>query len=364
MGQKYWHFILLALDETGFHMMSELSSTAWLNGYFDRGLMRVPTLKSEIEEIAKRYGQGHIYASTACLGSEIDGYILKMHECQEAGDASGRKRWHDEIVKFVNWCISTFGKDNFCFEIQPSRTHDQLVVNTLMPSIAKAFNLPLCITSDAHYLTKEDAPIHKAFLNSKQGDREVDEFYSATWLQSEEEILGHLEGTPVDYEQCCKNSMVIFDRVQDFTLRKPQEVPEAPVPLKPKRHVECTKYPTLARLYESDSEQERFWVNECIDQLKERGLYNDQYVSRLEEEADVMDYIGQKLGTCIFAYPLFLRHYIDLVWKMGSTICPGRGSAGGGLSHWLLGVTGTDPIVSGAWFARFLNKDRIELPKH
>lgn len=362
MGQKYWHFILLALDETGFHMMSELSSTAWLNGYFDRGLMRVPTLKSEVEEVVKRYGQGHIYASTACLGSEVDGYILKMHECQEAGDVPGRKRWHDEIVKFVNWCISTFGKDNFCFEIQPSRTHDQLVVNTLMPSIAKAFHLPLCITSDAHYLTKEDAPIHKAFLNSKQGDREVDEFYSATWLQSEEEILGHLEGTPVDYEQCCKDSMAIFDRVQDFTLRKPQEVPEAPVPFKPKRHVECSKYPTLAKLYRSDSEQERFWVSECVDQLKERGLYNDQYVSRLEEEADVMDYIGQKLNTCIFAYPLFMRHYIDLIWRCGSTIGVGRGSAGGGLSHWLLGITGTDPIVSGSYFWRFLNKERVELP--
>lgn len=343
-------------------MMSELSSTAWLNGYFDRGLMRVPTLKSEVEEVVKRYGQGHIYASTACLGSEVDGYILKMHECQEAGDVPGRKRWHDEIVKFVNWCISTFGKDNFCFEIQPSRTHDQLVVNTLMPSIAKAFHLPLCITSDAHYLTKEDAPIHKAFLNSKQGDREVDEFYSATWLQSEEEILGHLEGTPVDYEQCCKDSMAIFDRVQDFTLRKPQEVPEAPVPFKPKRHVECSKYPTLAKLYRSDSEQERFWVSECVDQLKERGLYNDQYVSRLEEEADVMDYIGQKLNTCIFAYPLFMRHYIDLIWRCGSTIGVGRGSAGGGLSHWLLGITGTDPIVSGSYFWRFLNKERVELP--
>lgn len=306
-------------------MMSELSSTAWLNGYFDRGLMRVPTLKSDVEDVIKRYGQGHIYASQACLGSELSTYVLKMHDCQEKGDKEGRKHWHDEIVKFVSWCTNTFGKDNFCFEIQPSRSHDQLILNSIMPSIAKAFKLPMCITCDAHYLTKEDAPIHKAFLNSKQGDREVDEFYSATWLQSEDEILEHLEGTPVDYEQCCKDSMAIFDRVQDFTLRKPQEVPEAPVPFKPKRHVECSKYPTLSKLYESDSEQERFWVNECIDQLKERGLYNDQYVSRLEEEADVMDYIGQKLDTCIFAYSLFMRHYIDLIWSCGSTVGVGRG---------------------------------------
>ncbi len=136
------------------------------------------------------------------------------------------------------------------------------------------------------------------------------------------------------------------------------------MPFKPKRHVECPKYPTLAKLYESDSEQERFWVNECIGQLKERGLYNDQYVSRLEEEADVMDYIGQKLDTCVFAYSLFMRHYIDLIWKCNSTVGVGRGSAGGGLSHWLLGITGTDPIVSGSYFWRFLNKERIELPEY
>lgn len=362
MGQKYYHFILLALDEIGYHMMCELSSTAWLNGYYDRGLMRVPTLKSEVEDIIKRYGQGHIHASTACVGGQLGSLVLKMNAAQEVGDKQGRKQAHDEIVNFVRWCIDVFGKDNFSIEVQPSRSHDQLIVNSILPNIAKVFDLPLCVTSDAHYLTKDDQAVHEAFLNSKQGDREVAEFYSATWLQTEEEILGHIEGTPIDYEQCCKNSIAILDKVQEFKLRRPQEVPEAPVPFKERRHVESEKYPTLARLYESDSEQERFWVNECIDQLKNKNLYTDQYLSRLEEEADTMAYIGEKLDTCVFAYPLFMRHYIDLVWSCGSTLGCGRGSAGGGLSHWLLGITGTNPLVSGATWWRFLNKERVELP--
>ena len=362
MGQKYYHFILLALDEIGYHMMCELSSTAWLNGYYDRGLMRVPTLKSEVEDIVKRYGQGHIHASTACVGGQLGSLVLKMNAAQEAGDKQGRKLAHDEIVNFVRWCVNVFGKDNFSIEVQPSRSHDQLIVNSILPNIAKVFDLPLCVTSDAHYLTKDDQAVHEAFLNSKQGDREVAEFYSATWLQTEEEILEHIEGTPIDYEQCCKNSIAILNKVQEFKLRRPQEVPEAPVPFKEKRHVESEKYPTLARLYESDSEQERFWVNECIDQLKNKNLYTDQYLSRLEEEADTMAYIGEKLDTCVFAYPLFMRHYIDLVWSCGSTLGCGRGSAGGGLSHWLLGITGTNPLVSGATWWRFLNKERVELP--
>lgn len=350
--QTYYHFILLALDEVGFHMMSELSSTAWLNGYYDRGLMRVPTLKSDVEEIIERYGQGHIFASTACLGSELDRLVLEMVHAQEQGDKAGRKAAHDKIVAFVRWCVSTFGKENFALEIQPSRSADQFAVNSVMPSIAKAFGLPLCITSDAHYLTKDDRNVHEAFLNSKNGDREVAEFYSATWLQSEDEILEHLQGTPVNYEECCNNSIKILERVQDFKLQKPQEVPEAPVPDIPKREIRCPEYPTLSKLYSSDNPQERYWVNECIDKLKEKSLYNKQYVSRLEEEADTMDYIGQKLGTCIFAYPLFMKHYIDLIWRCGSCIGCGRGSAGGGLSHWLLGITGTDPIVSKSFFWR------------
>lgn len=324
-NQPYYHFILLALDATGFQMLSELSSGAWLNGFYDRGMYRVPTLKTEVETIVKKYGQGHVYASTACLGSQLDKLIIKMADCEQIGNINGRKEAHDEIVSFLSWCISTFGKDNFALECQPAVSREQIIVNNIMPSIAKAFDLPICITSDAHYLTKEDREVHKAFLNSKEGDREVDEFYAACWLQSEDEILEHITETKLDYEQCCENSMNILKRVQDYTLRRNQEIPEAPVPETSPKEGQLTQYPTLSKLYASDNPQERYWVNECVDQLDKRGLRNEKYLSRLEEEADTMDYIGQQLGTCIFAYPLFMKHYIDLIWECGSTVGVGRG---------------------------------------
>lgn len=361
-NQPYYHFILLALDATGFQMLSELSSGAWLNGFYDRGMYRVPTLKTEVETIVKKYGQDHIYASTACLGSQLDKLIIKMADCEQAGNANGRKEAHDEIVSFLSWCTNTFGKDNFALECQPAVSHEQIVVNNIMPSIAKAFDLPICITSDAHYLTKKDREVHKAFLNSKDGDREVDEFYAACWLQSEDEILEHIADTKLDYKQCCENSMNILKRVQDYTLRRNQEIPEAPVPETSPKEGQLTQYPTLSKLYASDNPQERYWVNECVDQLDKRGLRNEKYLSRLEEEADTMDYIGQQLGTCIFAYPLFMKHYIDLIWECGSTVGVGRGSAGGGLSHYLLGITQTNPFDSHSYFWRFLNKGRLQLP--
>ena len=64
-GQKYYHFILIAKDAIGHRALRELSSRAWLNSYTDRKMERVPTLKSELEEVVKKF-PGHLIATTAC----------------------------------------------------------------------------------------------------------------------------------------------------------------------------------------------------------------------------------------------------------------------------------------------------------
>ena len=37
----------------------------------------------------------------------------------------------------------------------------------------------------------------------------------------------------------------------------------------------------------STDKYERYWVNQCVGKLEEKGLLNDEYLSRLEEEADI-----------------------------------------------------------------------------
>ena len=63
-GQPYYHFILIAKDAIGHKGLRELSSKAWYNSYYDRGMERVPLLKSELAEIMKRY-KGHFMGTTA-----------------------------------------------------------------------------------------------------------------------------------------------------------------------------------------------------------------------------------------------------------------------------------------------------------
>ncbi len=66
-------------------------------------------------------------------------------------------------------------------------------MNKKLVELSEEMGVKYIITNDAHYLKKEDRPIHKAFLNSQQGDREVDDFYATTYLMSDEEIYHYME---------------------------------------------------------------------------------------------------------------------------------------------------------------------------
>lgn len=358
-GQRYWHFILIAKDAIGAKMLRKLSSNSWMNSYFDRGMERVPTLKAEIMACVDEFGKGHLIASSACLGSELDYCILEMDKAERVGNLEGKVEYYYRIIDFVNWCKSVFG-DDYYFEIQPAQSKEQMIVNRRMKALSDYFGVKIVVTTDAHYLKKNDREVHKAFLNSKQGDREVDEFYAYAYLQTTEEVIQNLEGTGLDYAELEANTLEVKNKIQDFGFAHKQQVPQVSVKDYPKV-MSKMGYKTLDYLYSSDNPQERYWVNYCCDKLKELNLFNDTYLARLEEEADIQKVIGEKLGTCMFAYPIFLQHYIDSFWEIGSTVGAGRGSACSGLNHYLLGITQLDPIKYNLPYWRYSNKERIEL---
>ena len=358
-SQKYWHFILIAKDEIGAKMLRKLSSNSWMNSYFDRGMERVPTLKEELEACIFEFGTGHLIASTACLGSELDHCILEMDKAEKVGNLEGKTEYYNRIIDFVKWCYLLF-KDDFYFEVQPAQSKEQLIVNRRMKALSNYFGIKIVVTTDSHYLKKSDREVHKAFLNSKQGDREVDSFYSYAYLQTTEEVIANLADTGLDYEELEANTLEVKNKIKDFGFAHKQQVPQVEVPNYDKKK-SFLKYPTLNYLFESDNPQERYWVNYCINRLKELDLYNEEYLARLEEEADIQKVIGDKLETCMFAYPIFLQHYIDSFWEIGSTVGAGRGSACSGLNHYLLGITQLDPIKYNLPYWRYSNKERIEL---
>ena len=365
-GQKYYHFILIAKDAIGHKALREMSTQAWRNSYVDRKMERVPLLKSELADIMSRY-KGHVIATTACIGGELGSEIIAAEEAEAVRDYDTAQLHLGKIHNLVTFCKSIFGED-FYLEIAPSTKEDQIAVNRRTKRIGEALDVKLVVGTDAHYLTKAERQVHKAYLNSKNGEREVDDFYEFSRLMDSEEVFELLNLAYNDNDfinEILDNTLEIQDKVTSYSLENKQMIPKVEVTNYTASNARWrfSNHSLLNELLTSDNIQERYWVNECLKSLEEKGLLlNDEYLTRLETEADVIKDIGEKLDDCLFAYFNTFKHYIDLFWECGSIVGPGRGSSTGFLSNYLLGITQLDPIRWELPYWRFLNKERAELP--
>ena len=367
-GQKYYHFILIAKDAEGHRQLRELSSLAWMNSYFDRGLERVPTLKEDLARIISK-NPGHVIATSACMGGELGSNILEMEKARQIGDQVTAEKAKQNIIDFVFFCKDLFDND-FYFEVAPAASKEQIIVNKKIAELSIVFDVNMVIGSDAHYLTKEDRYVHEAYLNSKGGERETAQFYEYAYLQSYDDIEKNLAPSIADLiPKMYVNSLEIYDKIEFYDLTHPQVIPKVDVKdypswgMTPSKYFEGINgdYPILCNMLKSENKYEKYWVNQCCDKLHKIGKFNEEYLSRLEEEADIKKTIGEKLGTNMFSYPITLQHYINLFWECGSIVGAGRGSSCSGLNHYLLGITQLDPIQWSLPFWRYLNKERVEL---
>ena len=366
-GIKYNHFILAAKDAIGHKALRELSSIAWYNAYVDRGMERVPITKEELATVMAKY-KGHVVATTACMGGELSTAAYNMTLAENVNDTASARVFYDQICNFIGYCKSVFG-DDFYIECAPSTADDQCVTNRKLYRIAMAYDIPIVVGTDSHYLTKEDRYVHKSYLNSKGGEREVDSFYEFAHLMTYDEVFELLERCYGDKNiamMILENSRKLGEKFTYYSLERKQMIPKVEVKDYPKSWKWFSpgnmRFPLIRELCFSDNIQERYWINECLDSLLEKGLWEDKYLDRIETEADVIKDIGEKLDDCLFAYFNTFKHYIDLFWECGSIVGPGRGSATGFLSNYLLGITQLDPIRWDLPYWRFLNKERAELP--
>ena len=218
---KYFHFILLCKDLEGYHQICELSTRAWKRSYISRRLRRRPTYYKDLKEIVGT-NPGHLIASSACLGSQLDKFLLQY---MDTGDIQLY-----ETAK--NWCLyiqNIFGIGNFYLEMQPSNGKEQVFVNKQLLKISQELNIPYIITTDSHYLRPEDAFIHETFLNAQDGEREVKSFYETTYMMTDEEIRSFFQYLTEEQIEAAYNSIKeIKDKCEDFSILKPLEIPQLP----------------------------------------------------------------------------------------------------------------------------------------
>lgn len=90
--------------------------------------------------------------------------------------------------------------------------------------------------------------------------------------------------------------------------------------------------------------------------LEKRGLWQDNYISRLHHELTIISEMG-------------FEDYFLIVWDLlrfgrskGYYMGMGRGSAAGSLVAFALEITGIDPVKNNLLFERFLNNERFSMP--
>ena len=89
-----------------------------------------------------------------------------------------------------------------------------------------------------------------------------------------------------------------------------------------------------------------------LDQVKNQ----DSYYKQLKHELETIKEMG------FSDYFLIVWDYVKFAKKNNIYVGPGRGSAGGSLVSYCLGITDIDPIKYQLLFERFLNKERISMP--
>lgn len=109
--------------------------------------------------------------------------------------------------------------------------------------------------------------------------------------------------------------------------------------------------------FNSDLPIKKFLYFLCLQNARERQIsLNQDYLTRLEYEIDVID----KMGYC--SYFLIVQDYVNYAKKSNIPVGPGRGSAAGSLVSYLLGITEVNPIKYDLFFERFLNPERVTMP--
>ena len=365
---KYYHFVLLAKDLIGAHQIMEISTRAWKRSYMGRGMRRVPTYYQDLIDIIQA-NPGHVIGSSACLGGALPTQLLKVKELLKE-DKEKAEKLQNKIYLWIRQMINIFGQNNFYFELQPSETPEQTYVNRKLVDLSKELNIPYIITCDSHYLKKEDAPIHKAFLNSQNGDREVDAFYKTTYLMGTEELVSKLSNLTTEEIQAGFDTIKkIEQQCQDFSLKRPLKIPQLPWRAIKSHRKDCIDWyeriPSLKLFNESDYIGDQILADNIIEKLltKPEEFQNQQTYEAIEDNLQKTWESSVVNKTHWSAYFLNLQKIIDSCWDAGTLVGPGRGSGVGFILLYLLDITQINPLreTVQTYSFRFLNPNRVSV---
>lgn len=316
---KYYHLILLAMNDHGYHNLMELNSIAWKEGYYFKPRIDNESLKAHSEDLI---------CLSACLAGELPRLIC-----------SGKK---EEARERAKWFKEVFG-DRYYIELQDHGIPDERKAAEELVKIAHELDIPLVCTNDIHYIEKDDSNAHDTLLCIGTGSKKTDqnrlrykegEFY----FRTPEEMERLFSWIP----EAVENTGKVAERCNLEIIFPGPILPKCSIPEPYKTDAEyltALAYEGLPARY-PDADEEK------MDMLKKR----------LQYELDII------IQMDFPAYFLIVRDYIHWAKVHGIPVGPGRGSGAGSLVAYTTTITDVDPIKYNLLFERFLNPERVSMP--
>ena len=312
----YTHMTLWATSTQAMHNLFKISSLASMEGYYYK-----PRFDFELLE---KYGKGLI-GTTGCPSGEVNRWL-------QAGDFNKAKQVAGQLQE-------VFGKENFYCELMDHGLDIERKTRPDLLKIAKELQIPLVATNDLHYTYESDAASHEVLLcvgtrttlsDPNRFKFDAQDFYLKTPAQMREIWK--------DYPEACDNTLLIAERCEVKFQEGANLMPRFSVP---------------------ENETEESWLEKEVNQgLKKR--FKNQVSAQHQEQANYEIKVINQMG-----FPSYFLVVADLVRyakENGIRVGPGRGSAGGSVVAFALGITELDPIKHGLLFERFLNPERVSLP--
>ena len=312
---RYYHLVLLAENDTGYHNLLKIVSKGFVDGFY---------YKPRVDyEVLETYHEG-VIALSACLAGEVQRYLARgMYE-----EACRSARHYEQI----------FGKGNFFLELQDHGIPTQKTVNQGLMRMSRELSMDLVATNDIHYILAEDAAPHDILLCIQTGKKVSDENRmryegGQYYVKSEEEMRALFPYA----QEAIDNTHKIAERCNveiEFGVTKlpKYEVPEG---------------------YDSWS-----YLNKlCQDGMAKRYPNDDGTLQeRLSYELGVIHNMGY------VDYFLIVWDFIHFARSHDIMVGPGRGSAAGSIVSYCLEITNIDPVRYDLLFERFLNPERVSMP--
>ena len=328
-ANKRFHMNLLAENQTGYRNLLQLSSKAYLDGYYYKPRMDLDLLAEHSEGVI---------ATSGCLGG-----VVPQHLGPDAGEEGnkGTVRDFDAAMAAAGRFQDVFGRDNFFIEVQDHGLEGQRRIMSDLLEVAKRTGSPLLATNDAHYTRREEHDAHDVLLCIQTGSLRNEPGRlrfdgSEHYLKSSEEMRRLF---PSDqFPDACDNTLSIAERSEVELDFGNLLLPQFPVPSGE------TEVTYLRRLVEQGA-KDRYGASAGADTW-----------DRVEHELKIIEEMGFP------AYFLIVWDLIRHAREKGIRVGPGRGSAAGSIVSYCLRITDIDPLTYGLIFERFLNPGRMSMP--